>query len=199
MTSLHHPGSPWPTSKRTSSLTDDFGGSLGGPILKDRLWFFAAYNPSFRRQVVEAPGITLPDQTLTQHLFATKLTWSAGPRTDFTFTLHGDPSTRRELDVGSVPGSVLNPEAITDKGRAGGIVFSTLVRHQLAGHRLLQLDVSRFAYTNNTDPPPRRVSRRTSRIPKRARFPAAAGFSSTPKPSVARFAAVSRWPGGRTM
>jgi hypothetical protein len=133
--------------------TYDFGGSLGGPIVKDRLWFFAAYNPSFQREVVEAPGTTLPDQTRTQHLFATKLNWSAGPRTDVTFTLHGDPSTRRELDVGSVPGSVLNPEAITDHGQGGGIVLSSLVRHQLGRHRLLQLDVSRFSYRNNTDPP----------------------------------------------
>jgi hypothetical protein len=132
--------------------TYDVGGSLGGPIVKDRLWFFAAYNPSFRREVVEAPGSTLPHQGGTQHLFATKLSWSAGPRTDVTFTIHGDPSTRRDVGVAGVTGSVLNAESITDEGRAGGVLLSGLVRHQLGRHGLLELGVSRFGYTNNTDP-----------------------------------------------
>jgi hypothetical protein len=131
----------------------DFGGSLGGPIVKDHLWFFAAYNPSFKRQRVEAPGVELPDETLTQHLFATKLNWWAGPRTDVTFTLNGDPSTHRHLDLAGVPGSLLNAEAITQEGRQGGAVFSGLVRHQLGSRSQLQLEASRYTHKDNSDPP----------------------------------------------
>jgi hypothetical protein len=131
----------------------DFGGSLGGPIVRDRLWFFAAYNPSFRRQRVEAPGVALPDETLTQHLFATKLNWLAGSRTDVTFTLHGDPSTHRHVDVTGISGSLLNAEAVTDEGRQGGLVLSGLIRHQLGSRSQLQFEASRYTHKDNSDAP----------------------------------------------
>jgi hypothetical protein len=38
-----------PTPKATTWNVGDFGAEIGGPILKDRLWFFAGFNPSFSR------------------------------------------------------------------------------------------------------------------------------------------------------
>ena len=37
----------------------DAGLSLGGPILRDKLWFFAAYNPTVEREEVDIPGTGL--------------------------------------------------------------------------------------------------------------------------------------------
>ncbi|MEI6786588.1 MAG: hypothetical protein WCQ21_37410, partial [Verrucomicrobiota bacterium] len=34
----------------------DVGFGLGGPIRKDRLWYYAAYNPTFQRRNVDVPG-----------------------------------------------------------------------------------------------------------------------------------------------
>jgi hypothetical protein len=131
----------------------DFGGSIGGPILRDRLWFFAAYNPSFRRQRVELPGIDLPDERRTQHLFATKLNWQADEQTDVTLTVHGDPSTRRHLCLICVPVSLANPEAITDAGKQGGVVFSGMARRRLGGHLEIQLGVAQVTQDDDVESP----------------------------------------------
>jgi carboxypeptidase family protein/TonB-dependent receptor-like protein len=125
-----------PDAEESQFSEYDFGGSIGGPILRDRLWFFAAYNPSFRRQRVELPGIDLPDETRTQHLFATKLNWQADEQTDVTVTVHGDPSTRRHLCLICVPVSLANPEAITDVGKQGGVVFSGVARRRLGSFEI---------------------------------------------------------------
>jgi carboxypeptidase family protein/TonB-dependent receptor-like protein len=122
----------------------DVGGSLGGPILKRRLWFFAAYDPTFHRQRVEVRGPDLPDDRLTEHLFATKLTWQAGPSTDVVVMVHGDPSRHRAFDVGLLLDSLANPEAIATLGHQGGLVVSALARRRFGGTAQAELGVARF-------------------------------------------------------
>jgi hypothetical protein len=122
----------------------DVGGSLGGPILRDRLWFFAAYDPSVHRHGAELSGFVLPDDREKQHLFASKLTWQAGPQTDVVFTVHGDPSVHHISNPDDAPGGVVNPEAITALGHHGGLVLSALVRQRLGGNIQAELSVARF-------------------------------------------------------
>ena len=77
----------------------DIGFGIGGPIIHDKLWFFAAYNPSFNRKDVNVPGFgTSLDKTLI-HRFAAKLNWSAAQNLNFIFTITGSPSNH--LVVGS--------------------------------------------------------------------------------------------------
>jgi hypothetical protein len=136
-----------PEAKESQFSEYDFGGSIGGPILRDRLWFFAAYNPTFRRQAVELPGIELPDETKTRHLFASKLTWQAGRATDVSFTMHGDPGTRRDLALESVANGLANPEPIIFDGKQGGVVLSALIHHRLG--RSVELEAGAAQVTRN--------------------------------------------------
>jgi len=82
----------------TGDFTEyDIGINLGGPIKRDKLWFFVAYNPTFRRQDVDIPGLGFyPDET-TKHIFAGKLDWRATKRTNVMLTILGDPSTRHAV------------------------------------------------------------------------------------------------------
>jgi Carboxypeptidase regulatory-like domain/TonB dependent receptor len=82
----------------------DAGISLGGFILKDRLWYFGAYNRVNERDdttVIRtisspgAPGIgSVIPLTKNTDLYAVKLTGKAGVGHTFNFNVNGDPSKR---------------------------------------------------------------------------------------------------------
>ena len=82
----------------------DVGFSLGGYIVKDRLWFFGAYNPTTSRthaRVIRAlatPGSPalnseVPTET-NRHLSSGKLTYRLGNSQRIIGALNADPSTR---------------------------------------------------------------------------------------------------------
>jgi len=60
----------------------DLGISLGGPIVRDQLWFFAAFNPAFEREEVELPGQGFFLDKSNIQTFAGKLTWQAARKTN---------------------------------------------------------------------------------------------------------------------
>ena len=80
----------------------DYGVDFGGPVpgLKDKLFFFGAYNPSVRREIVrgaEGSGLRqiYGDQThrrfLTQN-YAFKLDYNVTPNHQINFSIFGDPT-----------------------------------------------------------------------------------------------------------
>ncbi len=89
--------------------TYDIGGTLGGPIVRDRLWFFGAYNPYVHSETIEVTGQASYDDRAVQHRFATKLTWRPAPSSDIYFTAFGDPGSRDAVELGGV-GATLTPE-----------------------------------------------------------------------------------------
>ncbi|MBZ0114324.1 MAG: TonB-dependent receptor [Thermoanaerobaculia bacterium] len=88
-------------------VRSDFGLDLGGYLVKDRLWFFAAYDRVDNSNDLEsledfgalgipgAPfrGDSFSDDT-TRDLYAGKLTWLAHPSHTVSASVFGDPSTR---------------------------------------------------------------------------------------------------------
>jgi hypothetical protein len=98
----------------------DLGLSIGGPIVKDKLFYFLAYNPVMTKTTATIQGIALPTgisngnpalvpfdptatypaatdglqtQKRTSNNYAAKLTWYATPNHRLEFTAFGDPST----------------------------------------------------------------------------------------------------------
>lgn len=118
----------------------DVGLSLGGPIRKNRLWYFLAYDAKVEREHVQIPGSGVATDDALAHQFAAKLTWRANPSTDVVFTAVGDPSTRDI--VGNPffapilpPDSLANPDPFLGVWNEGGVMLA-LSGRRLVGQRL---------------------------------------------------------------
>jgi len=90
--------SPNGTVNTVSRNNSDVGISLGGPLMKDQLFFFGTFNPSWNTLTRTAPtGFPLEtlgevDRVRKTYSYAGKLTWQAGSNHRFDATFFGDPS-----------------------------------------------------------------------------------------------------------
>jgi hypothetical protein len=102
----------------------DVGFSLSGPIVRDRLWFFGAYNPATEREEVLIPGIDYYPDRLTRHIFAGKITYQPSSRANFVLTVHGDPAKHSAVGgVGPAVAGALNPDPLLSNIAEGGYNF----------------------------------------------------------------------------
>jgi hypothetical protein len=131
----------------------DFGGSLGGYLVKDRLWFFGAYNPQQRKNEVQvirtltapgspAVGANIPD-TFDSQLFSFKVTYKIANNHTLVFSDFGDPTTEKgRLSNYAVSGPPSTFEG-TDKTGGNDSVLrydgvftpTTFLRAQYARHK----------------------------------------------------------------
>ena len=123
----------------------DLGLSLSGPIRRDRLWYFAAYNPTFAKQDASVAGLMDQRDSRVHHLLAGKLTWSVEPGTDLAFTFLGDPSTQ-DWVTGSSPvlPSTVSPSVSLGEFTGGGTTAAAHVRHEIDPGTQLSATVSRL-------------------------------------------------------
>jgi Carboxypeptidase regulatory-like domain len=92
----------------TTQVTDtshraDIGGTLGGFIVKDKLWFFGSVDYADRGidttviRTIESPGSpainSVVPSTITNTLFAAKLTYKLGQGHTLNGSVYGDPTT----------------------------------------------------------------------------------------------------------
>jgi len=94
------------TSITISDSDSDYGADLGGFFVKDRLWFFAAYDRVDNRSTREVladfgdvvPGAPMAGDTLpndvTGDLFSVKLTWRPSANQSLSGSIFGDPVER---------------------------------------------------------------------------------------------------------
>src|SRR5690242_904139 len=69
----------------------DFGGDIGGPIVKDKLWFFGAFNPQKRKNYYSTQTFHSPVQNdVTIPFYAGKITWAINQKNTFTASTFGD-------------------------------------------------------------------------------------------------------------
>jgi hypothetical protein len=93
----------------------DLGIGLGGPIFRDKLWFYGSYGPSIVREDVEVPGHGFFEDKQTAHQFAGKLTWRPSDRNNLVFTVLGAPLDRQAVGAFAdtplfPPSSLENPD-----------------------------------------------------------------------------------------
>jgi carboxypeptidase family protein len=133
----------------------DIGFTLGGPILRDELWFFGAYSPLSRNEDIKLPGLSFyPDEQRT-HSFAGKLTWKAADALDISATLLGDPTTRNVVGAGFGVGTVLNmvnPDPFLYLHTTGGYGVFIDAQHRTGKNLYLQGSLSFIDGQNKSEP-----------------------------------------------
>jgi outer membrane receptor protein involved in Fe transport len=69
----------------------DAGFDIGGPIKKDKLWFFGAFNPQRRTNFYLTQSLRVPVQNkVTTPFYAGKITWAINQQNIFTASTFGD-------------------------------------------------------------------------------------------------------------
>jgi hypothetical protein len=117
----------WTTTVTDVDSRSDFGGELGGPLFRDRLWFFGAYNRTNENRnttvirEIDSPGSPgVNDQVPTsidRDLFAAKVTYRIAEGQTLTGTVMGDPSTR-DGAVFTIAGPESTWKGVRDTGGA---------------------------------------------------------------------------------
>ncbi|HEY0375606.1 MAG TPA: TonB-dependent receptor [Pyrinomonadaceae bacterium] len=107
----------------------DAGFDIGGPIMKDKLWFFGAFNPQYRKNFFLTQ--TFRDDAenkVRTPFYAGKLTWALNQNHVATFSTFGDFTKVDGFILGSIQGPGVvpttgfgdNPEAFVGTLEAGG-------------------------------------------------------------------------------
>jgi outer membrane receptor protein involved in Fe transport len=82
---------PFTGSAFTGFSEADVGGDIGGPIVKDKLWFFGAFNPQRRSNYYLTQTFHLPvSNKVTIPFYAGKVTWALNSKNTFTASTFGD-------------------------------------------------------------------------------------------------------------
>jgi outer membrane receptor protein involved in Fe transport len=72
----------------------DAGFDIGGPIKRDKIWFFGAFNPQFRRNFYLSQTLRQPlANRVRTPFYAGKITWAVNTNNIFTFSTFGDYTT----------------------------------------------------------------------------------------------------------
>jgi hypothetical protein len=127
----------------------DFGLGMGGPIIRDKLWFYGAYSPTFNREDVNIPGTGLHNDHSTTHTFAGKLTWQANNSNNLVLMIFGDPTKRRAVgetfaDYFGLPSSFSNPDPYLADMETGGVNLSLKGKHIISSDIFLETWLSQI-------------------------------------------------------
>jgi outer membrane receptor protein involved in Fe transport len=147
----------------------DFGADIGGPIIKDRLWFFGAYDRvakpgNISRYFDSDNGLVkstdkFPADSF-DNLYSGKLTWNAATGTTIVGTIFADPSTvtgaaasdPAHVTVRPVP--IVNPDPGTWQTQLniGGTDYALRMNQLFGSTGLLTLQGSRHKDRYQTTP-----------------------------------------------
>ncbi len=134
----------------------DYGVDLGGFVMRDKLWFFAAYDGVRNSLDSELPGGPLAGTTVTsesrRNLGSAKLTYNLGPSQSLVATFLQDP----RADTGAINDNnhSLNGDPSSYLGRQdfGGRDYALRYDGAFASHWIVTAQVARHKESNSVGP-----------------------------------------------
>ncbi|HEX5875114.1 MAG TPA: TonB-dependent receptor [Pyrinomonadaceae bacterium] len=98
----------------------DAGFDIGGPIVKDKLWFFGAFNPQYRKNFfLTQTFLQDVENKVTTPFYAGKITWGINANHTFTFSTFGD-YTKQEGHLFGFSGFGANLASFRGETQTGG-------------------------------------------------------------------------------
>jgi outer membrane receptor protein involved in Fe transport len=117
---------PFTGSAANGFSETDLGGDVGGPIAKDKLWFFGAFNPQRRTNFYLTQTFHTPAQNkVTIPFYAGKITWALNGKNTVTASTFGDFT---KID------GFLATGALTNASGFGSDINAFLGRQETGGH-----------------------------------------------------------------
>ncbi len=104
----------------------DAGFDIGGPIVKDKLWFFGAFNPQRRENFfLTQTFLQEVNNEVTTPFYAGKLTWQPSQNHTFTFSTFGDYTKQTGHLFGpTFHGFGANPASFRGETQTGGTNYA---------------------------------------------------------------------------
>jgi len=138
----------------------DWGADLGGFIIRDKLWFFAAYDSVDHSADNQLPGLTdIVAAETKQDLGSAKLTYNVAPNQTLVFTFLQDP----RVDTGAIVDAnhTLRGDESTYLGRQefGGRDYALRYDATLGSQWVVMGQVARHQEENSVSPSARRPGR----------------------------------------
>ena len=130
----------------------DAGGDIGGPIAKDKLWFFAAFNPQQRKNHYLTQSFRKPvEGKITTPFYSGKLTWSINNANTFTFSTFAD-KTKEEGHLFGGTGFGANPNSYRGTIETGGTNYAFRLNSNAGSKFIGEFSFGLHYQRNNTIP-----------------------------------------------
>jgi outer membrane receptor protein involved in Fe transport len=148
---------PFTGSAANGFSETDIGGDIGGPIIKDKLWFFGAFNPQRRNNYYLTQAFHTPVQNkVTIPFYAGKVTWAFNSKNTFTFSTFGDftkiDGFLATAALNNVAGFGSDPNAFIGKQQIGGHNYAGRLNSTIRNNFIAEFSGGLHFQRSNTIP-----------------------------------------------
>jgi hypothetical protein len=138
------------SSPHQSYSVYDFGFGTGGLFVRDRLWYYVAYSPSFDREDVTIPGMGDVEDRIAAQRYAAKLSWRPDERNAIVVTSIGDPKHGRDVQPPTTAPANVDPFVFDVHQGGFGVMLEG--RHTLSERLLVKTTLSRSWRREDSEP-----------------------------------------------